>query len=182
MYDQWEVCEEFPRYLISPYGEIRHRKNNSVKHPQRNQNGVTYVSIYDSENKRPRTRSVASLVAKAYVPKEDPSFDTVVHLDGDRANVNAENLIWRPRPFAISYHKEINRLVPVRDYRRFYCLDTGEQHDNVFDLAMQTGSLPSRISRSIILNDDLSLEQAKEEWWKRTVVWPLGLSYRSTIY
>ena len=182
MSDYWEVCDEFPRYCISPEGEVRRNDNDLVKQPSVNQNGILYMSLYDPRTRTTSVRSVASLVARAYTVPDSPDHDTVVHIDGDRTNVHASNLMWRRREFAIAYHKEMSGETKVRDYRDFYCIGTGERFGSVFELAKDIGALPSRISRSIFMNDKMTLKEIDEEWYRRTIVWPTGDAFRSTIY
>jgi hypothetical protein len=57
-----------------------------------------------SSRGRQATRSVALLVAKAFVHQPRDYFDSVIHLNGDRSDCRAMNLMWRSRPFALRYH------------------------------------------------------------------------------
>lgn len=51
-------------------------------------------------------RSVKVLVARAFVEGETGVFDTPIQLDGDRNNLRADNIVWRPRWFAWKYSNQ----------------------------------------------------------------------------
>jgi hypothetical protein len=96
-------------------------------------------------------RSVSGLVAQAFL--DDPvreDFNTPIHLDGDRKNCRADNLEWRPRWFAVNYHKErLNPPFPkwTRDIR---LMDTLEIFDNPSQAAVKYGLLERDIHKAIV--------------------------------
>lgn len=101
----WETIEEFPEYAVSETGEVANMKRGGMNvRPRPNQYGLIRVGLM--REGRQQTKSVALLVAEAFVPGRTDTFDTPIHLDGDRTNCSAENLMWRPRWFAIKYHKQ----------------------------------------------------------------------------
>lgn len=66
-----------------------------------------HAKITLSRDGRLSTRAVALLVAEAFLPKHElEHFDTPIHLNGDLMDCRAANLMWRPRWFAIRYHKQ----------------------------------------------------------------------------
>ena len=100
----WTVIEDFPKYVISPEGYIQNRDRGAPVKTRQNRQGVVMASLMGSESRR--TRSVALMVAQAYLGEpRNPSYNSVIHLDGDRGNCEANNLAWRPRWYAIRYHK-----------------------------------------------------------------------------
>ena len=56
--------------------------------------GYNYAHIFDSKN-RPRDVRIDFMVAKAWVPNDDPiRKKNIKHLDGDLRNDRADNLKW----------------------------------------------------------------------------------------
>ena len=101
MAERWTPIEHFLDYEVSDQGRIRSRLTDRILSLNPNQFGVIQVGMMrDSEQ---RHRSVPLLVAKAFLPEPGGAFDTPINLDGDRTNNAVENLLWRPRWFAIKY-------------------------------------------------------------------------------
>jgi hypothetical protein len=99
-----EYIPGFPTYTVDILGRVRN-ENGRIIARQVNQQGVHYVSLRD-DNGDWTSKSVSRLVAEAFIPQSNPSFDTPINLDGDRANNDKENLVWRPRWFAIKYARQ----------------------------------------------------------------------------
>lgn len=102
----WETLEEFPNYAVSNFGEFVNMRTDRDVRPSMNQMGHSKITLV--RDRQQYTRSVAQLVAQAFVPRDenDDHFDTPIHLDGDLMNCTAENLMWRPRWFAIRYQRQ----------------------------------------------------------------------------
>jgi hypothetical protein len=74
--------------------------------PSLNNRGIPTVGLYDGPKQY--RRSVPVLVAEAWITNEyGDHFDTPIHLNGDRLDCHVDNLVWRPRWFAIEFHKTI---------------------------------------------------------------------------
>ena len=56
-------------------------------------NGYYYVSIKSKEGKQIQRR-IHILVAKAFIEKNDPTYNVVMHKDNDKSNNNVNNLMW----------------------------------------------------------------------------------------
>lgn len=145
---RWEPIEGFPGYSISPEGRVR---NDSTKHllrPRYNQYGVPYVGLV--RNWRQYVRSLPRLVAQTYLDTPNAIFDTPVNIDGDRSNCSADNLMWRPRWYAVRYlqqfkeryHNPINEPIKVRGEARRY--------RNSFEAAIEFGLLEREVVLSIL--------------------------------
>jgi len=108
---QWHELEEFPDYAVSEQGDIANIKTGIPRKLSINGQGIVKITLYDTR-KQLVTRSVARMVAEAFVPKPDQEiFDTPIHMDGELTNCRADNLVWRPRWFAIKYHRQFrNKL------------------------------------------------------------------------
>lgn len=127
----------------------------------RNQNEVINVGL--TKNKTQHKRAVARLVATAFLQKpRNPTFDTPINLDGDRMNNSVENLMWRPRWFAIKYAEQFKRnecgfLVPIIDVK------SGEVYETSWDAATSCGLLDREIKLAVLNN---------------TFVWPTYQMFR----
>jgi hypothetical protein len=145
--EHWKSIEHFPGYSVSDYGRIRFDRYDRILKCNLNQYGVLQVGMMaDGEQ---RHRSVPLLVAKAFLPEVRGPFDTPINLDGDRTNNHVDNLMWRPRWFAIKYnrqfqHSEFDHIdQPVVD------LKTGEKSENSLECAKRYGLLEEDVALSI---------------------------------
>jgi hypothetical protein len=84
-------------------------------------------------------------------------FDHVIQLDGDRSNCRADNLMWRPRWFAIRYHRQWRTPHPYRVADPIYDVATELVYDGTAGVAITFGLLEKEILFSIL---------------NRTYVWP----------
>lgn len=153
--NEWVTIPNFPKYSVNRLGQVRHDRIGRFLRPQVNQNNTAYVCLVrDWEQKK---RSLALLVASAFIPQDREHFDTPINLDGDRLNCAVDNLMWRPRWFAIRYHQQFTVWprsfikVPLRQ------LDNGEVFRNSREVAVRYGLLEDEIFNSI---------------QNRTYVWP----------
>jgi len=113
---------------------------------------ISYVTL--RINGRTVTRSVAKMVSETFVvrekPWDDPSiFNTPIHLDGNRINCGAWNLKWRPRNFAIEYHRQFlndgfdNNVCPIE------VMETGRIFKTVRDFCMYYGVLNTTVLQTL---------------------------------
>lgn len=102
----WRPVEGFERYEVSNLGRVINLGRDRILSPSINRQGISKVTMFD-ENGAATSKSVALLVAQAFLePHPRLAFDSVIQLDGDRTNCNVENLMRRPRWFAMQYHKQ----------------------------------------------------------------------------
>lgn len=126
----------FDNYLISDMGRVLNHISDHFKIPQINQQGIPSVLLI--QDGRQHRRSVAVLVADAFlepVPNEWAHFDTPTHINGDRIDCRASNLIWRPRWFAIKYHQE--RRIPKRSIYKPSVKIMDVETEEIFDQPWQ---------------------------------------------
>ena len=141
--ERWEEVPEFPDYMVSDQGHIYSIPRREERRLTMNQWGIVMVQF--TRDRKQFTRSVALQVARAFVPNEEPRFDTPIHLDGNKENCSAENLAWRPRAFAIQYHRQFGSDdfhvpgSPVMD------VETGEEFADTRALAIRYGLIRSHI-------------------------------------
>jgi NUMOD4 motif-containing protein len=161
MIEQWKTISHFPDYSVSDHGNVRSDKTGRLLALNENQFGVLQVGMMrDGEQKH---RSVPLLVAKAFIPQPPGPFDTPINLDGNRRNNHADNLVWRPRWFAIKYNRQFRHpyespiLYPIEDIK------TGEVSENSIECAKRYGLLEEDLVQSILT---------------RTFVWPTYQEFR----
>lgn len=148
MAEQWKVIPEFPDYLVSDFGRIWNQRRNREVTPNPNNWGYLKVSFTSAR----LTRTVASLVAEAFVDPMDDLSDCVVILDGDFTHVCAHNLVWRPRQFAWRYSRQLKTQQPLH-YRNLPVLNTDRriEYDSIIEAGMIEGVLFDDIWESTYL-------------------------------
>jgi len=144
--------------------------------PSLNNRGIPTVGLYDGPKQY--RRSVPVLVAEAWIENEyDDHFDTPTHLNGDRLDCRVYNLVWRPRWFAIEFHKTIihnqfpNWTAPVE------IIQTNEVFENPWACAMTHGLLQMDIFMAMLNNRPVfpggfefrQLEQYTQSYRKRSI-------------
>ncbi len=153
--EEWKEIDLFPEYSISNYGRVRSNKTDRILALSRNQYGVVQVGLM--RNHKQYHRSVPLLVAKAFVPEPGGAFDTPINLDGDRTNNHMDNLVWRPRWFAIRYNQQFRHPYENSIVSPIIDLKTQEVSENSLECAKRYGLLEKDLVLSII---------------NRTYVWP----------
>lgn len=145
MDEVWREIHEFPSYEVSNHGRIRNGRTGRILALRQNQQGITMINF--SAEGVMYTRSVALLVAEAFLPEPPSLFTSVINLDGDRTNNHANNLMWRPRWFAVQYHRQLKRR-PQQFNSQIVLIDTFEVFDHPREAAMKYGLL----ERDIIMD------------------------------
>jgi hypothetical protein len=160
---EWKTIPEFPDYSVSRGGQIRNDHTDRILALTltRSQGGLVQVGLV--RDGMQYKRGVALLVARAFLdPPTPPTFDTPINLDGDRCNNHVSNLMWRPRWFAVKYHKQFHNEKrgfdqPIRD------IHTGIVYRTSWDAAITHGL----IDREILVAT-----------MNRTYVWPTYQEFR----
>lgn len=145
--EEWLDLHDFPGYSVSHLGRVRNDISDRTLNIAVNQLGIPYVSLRKMGDQF--NRAVAPLVAHAFLPfAELPSFDTPINLDGDRLHCAADNLMWRPRWFAVHYHRQfilrrIGIRAPIED------IDTEERFPNSWEAAIKFGLLDREVMSAV---------------------------------
>lgn len=82
-------------YEVNEYGTVRNARTFKELRPRTNKSGYMVMNIYQ-DGKR-KTALVSHLVALAWVPNVQ-KYKYVHHLDGNKENVSARNLVWVESP------------------------------------------------------------------------------------
>lgn len=156
----WIELDEFPGYSVSDQGEVRNDDSGRVLTPTLNQNNVAQVGLM--RNKVQYKRGVALLVANAFLEPPNEAFNTPINLNGDRLDNRVDNLMWRPRWFAITYHRQFDN--DLRGFRKPVIeIKTGETFDTSWDAAIKYGLIDREIMMAAL---------------NRTYVWPTYQEFR----
>lgn len=158
MSERWSNIPDFPRYDVSSLGRIMNTHTGRDMRLAVNQRGILNVGLM--RDGMQYKRSVALLVAAAFLPiPPHESFDSVIHLDGDRTNCRQHNLMWRPHHFTINYMRQFRDPDPVY-VGQIYVPETEEVFPDSRVMALKYGMLEKDIVQAIV-----------NEW----MVWPTRL-------
>jgi NUMOD4 motif len=160
--EEWKSIKNFENYSVSTYGRVRNDNTDRIMALTVNQYGVVCIGMM-LDGKQCH-RSVPLLVAKAFITQPFEAFDTPINLDGDRHNNHIDNLVWRPRWFAIRYNRQFHEPYRFHIPNRIENISTGEISENSLACAKRYG----------LLEEDLVLSI-----FNRTYVWPTYEEFRA---
>jgi hypothetical protein len=152
---EWVEVEGFPGYSVNPLGEVRKDSTGRVLHTRLNQYGVPYVGLM--RNWKQCIRSLPKLVATAFIPRPNEIFDTPINLNGDRTDCRVDNLMWRPRWYAVYYANQFRDRYDNPINAPVVEIETGEEFDDSLSAACRFGLLEREVVLSIL---------------NRTLTWP----------
>jgi hypothetical protein len=151
MREQWYDIKDFPPYQISNRGEVKNGVTDRILKVSQNQSGVAYVGMMKDGVQV--HRGIALMVIEACgFQHVNEVFDTPINLDGNRLNNHISNLMWRPRWYAVKYHRQFEKryaypiVTPV--------IDTGTMtiYQNSMHAAVSNGLLEKEVVMSIANN------------------------------
>jgi hypothetical protein len=145
---KWQELDEFPDYAVNEHGEVYNIKTDMPRRTSINQQGIVKISLY--KGRELITRSVAVLVAEAFCEGRTDVWNTPIHLDGDRENCRADNLMWRPRWFAVQYHRQFNSEEFYRMKIHIQELTTGKEYYSVEEACRDLGLYYNDVYRSYV--------------------------------
>lgn len=157
----WKQIPLFENYSVCTNGEIRNNTTGKFLSFSENQYGVIVVGLV-REGKQCH-RSVPLIVANAFIPKKYEAFDTPINRDGDRRNNDVENLVWRPRWFAVQYNRQFRIPYEFPVFQEVQDVDSGRVWKTSFECARDNGLLERDVVLSIA---------------NRTVAWPTHQRFR----
>lgn len=160
--ENWSSIPGHEDYVVNSMGGVMVYDTNQPVRVSKGATGLK-VNLRDSHN-RFTTKALGRIVAEAFVPRSSEWHDTVIHLDGDRGNCAASNLMWRSRSYAIRYHKQFHEeiidayiLHPVVD-------DHDQEFRNIAEAAHTYGLLYRDILMSIIAEREVYLTGQRFYW------------------
>lgn len=104
--NELKTIKEFPDYGVAKNGSVYNIANQKVRRVSYTREGAVKITLF--RDQKPHTRSLTKIVADTWLYNDfDPEiFDTAIHLDNDLSNNHVDNLVWRPRWFAVKYQKQ----------------------------------------------------------------------------
>lgn len=113
---EWKDIPNFPNYHVNDLGQVFSKKSKRVLIGSIRQDSRIYVTLRrDGQNYK---TYIHDLVADAFLPKRPSPSHWVEHIDGDKFNLAADNLIWTkegPSKFRIK-----NRQVMILESEQIF--------------------------------------------------------------
>lgn len=133
----WRILPEFPKYAITPDGQVWSYYTNRFLKPGLNKHGYLVVVLSNDLGKT--TCKVHRLVGKAFVslPKEfNNNYDiaTIDHIDGNKLNNHYTNLEWVTREENTSRAWE-NGLCDINRKKPCFCVSIEDKEYTDFSSA-----------------------------------------------
>lgn len=137
MQNEW--VDIAPGYSINANGDVRNNYTDRLLKRSLLRGVEPAVSFRVDD--RLVQRQVISYMAETWMePHRHATFNTPMHLDGDRNNCHVSNLVFRPRWFVVAYNKDLE----VRhDFWKspFRVVETGEIFYSIYECARKFGAL-----------------------------------------
>lgn len=157
--ERWVELYDYPLYEISSMGRVKNRASGHILKAFANNMGVATVGL--RREGRTYTRALAKLVAAEFLeeptaPQGMDAFNTVLHLDHDRMNCAASNLLLRPRWWAVKWEQEW-RDGPTY-HRRIMHAPTA----TIFETAWHAGHASGMLEESIFRRAELAYNHAED--------------------
>lgn len=147
------VIRDFPTYEVTNYGRFFNVRTGREMKLSPTMNGdLTVGFMKDGHQFR---FSAKGLVARTFVEGESEIFNTPILLDGDKNNLRADNMVWRPRWFAWHYTRQFYEIPNWYFYGPIADLSTLREYHNFIEVAVTHGLLCQNILQSIY-NDILT--------------------------
>lgn len=159
--ETWVEIEGFEDYLISTSGNVKNHQGRLLS-LRVNAQDITMVGL--SQDGKQHMRAVDLLVAHAFLePPQFSAFTSVIHLNGVRSDNHVNNLMWRPRWFAVKYHRQFKEDL-FNDWNApIYIMDTDEVFNNPREIAVKYGVLERSVHEAVV---------------NHSQVWPYGWDLR----
>jgi len=145
--EEWYPVNGFPGYSINPQGQVVRDSTGRTLIPRYNQYGVPYVGLM--RNWQQCIRSLPRLVARTFLQPPSEVFDTPIQIDGDPSNCSVDNIMWRPRWYAVLYKKQFEERYFDPINAKIRETGSGEVFRNSLAAACRYGLLEREVVLSI---------------------------------
>lgn len=153
--EEWRVIEDFPHYLVSSHGNVRHIDRINPRSIRVSPDGFPVIALLCNPSPLRYLRHVNKLVATAFLPPpQSPDENTVWHKDGNLRNCRADNLMWEMRSRVLEWNDMHRRGKPRYDTPRVQNNRTGMIYANAFECAMHENMLESQVIYKIEVQND----------------------------
>lgn len=138
----WKEIPEFTNYNVSNLGRIYNKAHDMLMRTSLTNHGHVKITLMSDWDKKRYTRSVARLVAEAFCKPPNVLCDQLVILDGNFANVESRNIVWRPRSFAWKYTRQLKTVQPIY-YRNLPVVNLTDniEYRSIIEAGMHEGLL-----------------------------------------
>lgn len=153
--DELRDIEDFPEYGVARDSSVYNKAAGTLRKASYTREGAVKITLFFRN--RPHTRSLPKIVAQAWLYNDfNPEiFDTPIHLDNDLSNNHVDNLVWRPRWFAVKYQRQYwneeyrYAKIKVEDVK------TGEIYESMMELCQRYGYLYLDVLQSCTKGDEV---------------------------
>jgi len=145
--ERWKIVTDYPLYEVSNMGRVRNSRSGRIMALARHaDSGWYYVGL--SRNGKQTNIPVSRLVSDAFMREPLDPDTSILHRDGDRSNNAVNNLVWKPRWFAVMYMRQMqdpkyHRIKP------FMSMKTKKVFDSIAHFASVTLVLPSAVEHAL---------------------------------
>lgn len=154
--EEWKIIPEFPRFEVSNLGRVRNADTHEISKVYERPNGFTQVHFY--ENYQIKARSLAKLVAEAFLPPAPTdAIYVIAYKDGNHHNYRADNLYWINRAenltnirMAKQRKKGGETMSRPKTRRAVVCVETNELFPTIQAAADEVGVSQSGISKVLL--------------------------------
>lgn len=144
--EEWRPVDEFPHYLISNYGRVKHIYRTNARKVTVNERGFPVILLSSATSPTRYLRQINKLVAIAFLPPTLYRENTAIwHKDGDLRNCHVSNLMWERRDKVLEWNEMHRSGEPRYNTPAVKNNRTGEIYKDAYDCAMQEGILESSI-------------------------------------
>ena len=96
----------FSNYEFTAAGDVIDLRNRMIVTPFIGKDGYLFVHLIGLDG-MPHFCPLHRLIAERFCPRPDGA-DTVHHIDGDKVNNSADNLVWLPEDAHCALHNNFN--------------------------------------------------------------------------
>jgi hypothetical protein len=147
MIELWQPIADAPGYSVSTTGRVQKDGWREMSSRQL-VDGTRTVTL--TVNHEQQIFVLRRLVAAAFCSVPDVNCDSVIHLNGDFNDCEADNLAWRPRWFAWRYTRQFRQTIPARFDVHVINTTTGQTSPSVPAAGMIDGTLWVDVYRSMV--------------------------------
>lgn len=146
MDEEWRPIADFPHYLVSDQGRIRHADRMEARALQTNERGFVVILLSSQSSSARYLRQVNQLVATAFLEPTPYIEETFIwHIDGDLTNCAADNLRWESKSRVLEWNEMHRERAPKFTTPQVKNNKTGRIYSNAFECGMQEGLLESKV-------------------------------------
>lgn len=159
----WLTVEEFPEYLVSNLGAIRHKdRPEADRKIAPNHRGFPTLALFKPPHKNRYVRQLNKLVANAFLAPPRYSDQTSVwHIDGDLLNCRADNLKWERRDRVLEWNEMNRGGAPRYTTPKVLHRESGMVFANALECGLYFGETESTVVAHIERYNAMYVDRAK---------------------